>query len=31
MMKAKMSKWFETKVEFEKIIDDGSQKKVKEA
>ena len=30
-MKAKMSKWFETKVEFEKIIDDGSQKKVKEA
>ena len=31
MMKAKMSKWFETKVDFEKIIDDGSQKKVKEA
>lgn len=26
-----MSKWFETKVEFEKTIDDGSQKKVKEA
>lgn len=26
-----MSKWFETKVEFEKTIEDGSQKKVKEA
>ena len=26
-----MSKWFETKVEFEKTIDDGSQKRVKEA
>lgn len=26
-----MSKWFETKVEFEKTIEDGSQKRVKEA
>ena len=31
MMRSRMSKWFETKVEFEKTIDDGSQKRVKEA
>ena len=31
MMRSRMSKWFETKVEFEKTIEDGSQKKVKEA